>query len=227
MHADNPDWQKAKLFFKKLTIILFGLTPLAIAADPRITAWLHERPDWVKVLGKVVQFPESYGRYAIHLLILAIVLSSLNRRQLLKGYLAAYAIGCIVTPIKYLVGRARPSAHLGVLHFEPFAGLGKEMSSFPSGDASAVMILCGLMSLYFPRARVLFIILGCWCALGRVTRGRHFLSDVLAGAAFGLLSLLLAMKLLGPACFAFHEHPQPLVDRAEPISPSPPQTSTL
>lgn len=77
---------------------------------------------------------------------------------MLQGYALAYALGLGVEILKYIVGRARPIEGFGAFHFEPFA-FGRSMNSFPSGDASAALILVGMLSLYFPRSRLIFLVL--------------------------------------------------------------------
>lgn len=184
-------------------ICLAVLMLLALPFDQRAGHWLAKSGGAARYLRAFLLFPAPVGGYAIHLIVLGVLASAANRGKLLCGYFAAYGLGLVVTAIKYLVGRARPNADLGAWHFMPLTFSVKHMNSFPSGDASAAMILCALLGLYFPRSRPFFLLLAVWCALGRVAAGRHFPSDVFAGAAIGLACVLLTTRWLGPQAFRF------------------------
>ncbi|MCA9442675.1 MAG: phosphatase PAP2 family protein, partial [Candidatus Omnitrophica bacterium] len=87
---------------------------------------------------------EYMSGYPIHLLILSILFSCWNRRDLIKGYLLIMiGQGVICDLVKILVGRARPGFGNGPFHFEPFS-FSMDMTSFPSGDACAAMALATL-----------------------------------------------------------------------------------
>ena len=96
----------------------------------------------------------------------------------------------IATPVlKILVRRERPRDHHGEFFFRPYSddffsasGLG-----MPSGDAA--IGFAGVFMLYrlVPFAWPIWFLLGCGCAFSRMIVGAHFLSDVLAGCALGIL----------------------------------------
>jgi len=132
---------------------------------------------------------------------------------------AAYTAGvmlvtaALTTAVKLTVGRNRPSwqdaTHL------------LESKSFPSGHASSmaafagVLVVLAMMLLRRSSARravyvvaAAFAVLGC---LDRVLLGRHFPSDVLAGAALGLGVVLLGWVLFDPRPRPHAQHEEPLV----------------
>jgi undecaprenyl-diphosphatase len=62
------------------------------------------------------------------------------------------------------------------------------MKSFPSGHAVTGFALAYVLSRAYPKASPLFYLLAIMIALSRVYLATHFLSDVVAGAAVGLLA---------------------------------------
>jgi len=97
----------------------------------------------------------------------------------LYGLLLDIVVTCT---IKALVKRKRPE--MGEKAFD----LGPDQYSFPSGHASrAVFIACFLTKEFkFSAMQRLLICVSClWFILTRVWLGRHYLSDVCAGAVLG------------------------------------------
>ncbi|MCA9430162.1 MAG: phosphatase PAP2 family protein, partial [Candidatus Omnitrophica bacterium] len=178
-----------------------GLTVFAIPFDRVVYNWSWMDPHGLtKDALSVVEYMSGYP---IHLLILSILFSCWNRRDLIKGYLLIMiGQGVICDLVKILVGRARPGFGNGPFHFEPFS-FSMDMTSFPSGDACAAMALATLLGFYFPRSKWMFWVLGLTAALARVARGRHFLSDVFFGAGFGFLIAQIIFCLLGQRYFLF------------------------
>lgn len=93
----------------------------------------------------------------------------------------------------------------GLLALEQFNSIGDLSSSgsFPSGHAQAAMTLAAVAALCAKRALWIWsaLILGLASALSRVFVGMHWPVDVLAGAAGGLVCVLLATAIaarLGP-----------------------------
>ncbi len=85
--------------------------------------------------------------------------------------------------LKRIIGRVRPSA-LGAFAYEPLSWR-SEYASFPSGHAANVFATLVAVGLIFPRARPLLWVYALGIAASRVIVGSHFVSDVVAGAAFG------------------------------------------
>ncbi|OGG53264.1 MAG: hypothetical protein A3F84_05140 [Candidatus Handelsmanbacteria bacterium RIFCSPLOWO2_12_FULL_64_10] len=80
----------------------------------------------------------------------------------------------VVAPIKYGVRRQRPD--------------GSNRLSFPSGHAANAFATAGVLNRrYGPRVGIPLFILGAFVGAGRIEDDRHFLSDVVAGAALGTI----------------------------------------
>ena len=104
---------------------------------------------------------------------------------------------CLMVGLKFFFNRPRPMIPL----LKEIPGL-----SFPSGHAFMAMILYGLlisiiyrdMSNVWKKWMLIFILLGFIFLVGlsRVYLRVHYLSDVLAGYCFGLLSLIILLRLL-------------------------------
>jgi membrane-associated phospholipid phosphatase len=91
--------------------------------------------------------------------------------------------GLADTVIKRIIGRVRPS-DLGAFAYEPLSWR-SEYASFPSGHTANVFATLVAVGLIFPRARPALWVYALAIAASRVIGGAHFLSDVMAGAAFG------------------------------------------
>lgn len=100
-----------------------------------------------------------------------------------KLALAADAGAALVTfGLKCAVGRARPD---GIAD--------RTNSSFPSGHATGAFALATVFGHEYPKLAVPCYALASGIALSRVYRGRHYPSDVLAGAAVGYASARLVL----------------------------------
>lgn len=102
--------------------------------------------------------------------------------------------GLVSAILKRAIGRARPF-HLeehGVLHFEPFSVVDWTMQSFPSGHSTtALAFTVVLITLLNGRLRKTLIIIGMAIGLSRIVGEHHFLTDVLAGMAWGTIGAIL------------------------------------
>ena len=126
----------------------------------------------------------------VTLLAVCLVLAVLSRsRPRLReaawvGGLAFVTAGLIEYILKYVVGRPRPVAAETLF--------GPELDSFPSGHATSVFAVATALASSYPAFRWPLYGLAAAIALGRVYLGRHYLSDVIAGAfiGFAIASLL-------------------------------------
>ena len=166
--------------------------------------------DLARVLTWSEAFAHGIGVALIGLV--AIGLDESRRRYWARTLCMAYGAGLVVNCVKLTVGRYRPH-HFFELGLEsptvadtfagwlPFLtqGLNHGVQSFPSGHTATA---CGLalgMARTYPQAGWLFAALAALAAAQRVDSGAHYLSDVCAGAAVGLVvgGLLLDRRLLG------------------------------
>jgi undecaprenyl-diphosphatase len=94
--------------------------------------------------------------------------------------------GLLVNVLKIVFGRARPRLidELGAHHFDPFT-TGYLNASFPSGHATTVGAIAGILMVWYPRWSLLFIELGLFIAATRIAAEAHYPSDVVAGFLLG------------------------------------------
>lgn len=186
-----------------------GLTVLAIPFDQWIHMWGWSNPRGA--VRDVLTANDYLSGYPVHLLVLAILLSQVNRKKLAVGYLVTMTSqGLVVDLIKFIVGRGRPLLEKGAFYFHPLGYPNREMTSFPSGDAAAAMALATLLGVYYPRSKWFFWLLALSAGFARVARDRHFLSDVIFGAGVGVIVSMLAIRWFGQSYFVFN----PMKDEA-------------
>ncbi len=114
-------------------------------------------------------------------LLLALVLFCREKRCALCGFVAMLSAGAVVQAIKHLFVRSRP--------FSDSEG------AFPSGHTAAAFAAACIVACRFPRFAGLFYLAAAGVAASRVLLLRHYLSDVFAGAAIGLLTALAVLAI--------------------------------
>ncbi|MDX8460328.1 phosphatase PAP2 family protein [Mesorhizobium humile] len=95
--------------------------------------------------------------------------------------------GLAVNVLKYGIGRARPLYFdsFGVLSLHPFA-MDARFAGFPSGHATTMGAVFGILLLLFPRRWYLALAVTACIASTRVFVGAHYPSDTVAGFGLGL-----------------------------------------
>lgn len=109
------------------------------------------------------------------------------------GLLAALVMG-----IKFLVRRRRPEGEWGSIYRNT------DPHSFPSGHAARSFLIAVVASALAPAW--LAILLWIWAPLvsiARVAMGLHYVSDVVAGAALGILVALIGLQIYQPLLLWF------------------------
>jgi len=105
-------------------------------------------------------------------------------------FFACVALSGIVTDIiKPILGRARPVLleRQGYYGFDPFTFQAAH-NALPSGHATTGFAVAFALTALWPRGRTWFIVFAIVIALSRVMVNAHFLSDVVAGGAVGVLT---------------------------------------
>lgn len=103
----------------------------------------------------------------------------------LDGLAASLIASGMITPVvSTLVGRERPTEEQGAYSFHPFEG-----RSFPSGHATQAFAVASVIATSYDQLWVKAAAYGVASvtAYSRVQRGKHFPTDVVAGAAIGTL----------------------------------------
>jgi membrane-associated phospholipid phosphatase len=104
-------------------------------------------------------------------------------RQSAKLALTADGASALVTyGLKFTVNRPRPEGETE-----------RSNSSFPSGHATGAFALATVFAHQYPRAAIPCYAAATGIALSRVYLGRHYPSDVLAGAAIGYATARIAI----------------------------------
>jgi len=187
--------------------------PLATLVDIPLARWFQEDPlpgDFVRTLELIRFYAHGSGVFFIFL---SLFLLAPEKRSLLPRLVTMVAgASAVATISKMFVLRLRPTQiHLELAtvesawwwrfdwSLEHVAMFDASSRSFPSGNmATAVALTIGLC-LATPRGRWLFMMFCGLTIMQRLQSGSHFFSDVVGGAAFGLLwsYFCLHPKLLG------------------------------
>ncbi|GAA3988712.1 hypothetical protein GCM10022210_47220 [Mucilaginibacter dorajii] len=126
---------------------------------------------------------------------LALLISFIKRLKPIKIQLRAIALaaalsGLLATALKHVIHRVRPQdVYLTIHDLGPGGGW-----SFPSGHSCDAFVLAAILSLVYPKKR-LIIPVYCWAiAVGfsRMYLGVHYPSDILGGVLIGSSMALLA-----------------------------------
>lgn len=101
--------------------------------------------------------------------------------------------------LKPVFGRTGPHSWLdhNQYAFHWLRGRIPQWQSMPSGEVAILGATFGVLWIVLPRWRWAYVLVGGIEALGLVWFQWHFASDVIAGAALGILGAALALKLRG------------------------------
>jgi membrane-associated phospholipid phosphatase len=214
--ADNPRSRLARFFINRFgpdlhvrpcrrlpafvaaALLLGGAFVALMVADSPLTAWvdrvglddfMHRNLTWARA----IRLPGNF----LFIIPIAFLLWWFHpwRSQAPALLMWASLIAGSNWILKWLIGRPRPDHRGGVaaMDFDPMpgglAGLFHDKShSMPSGDAALAFAVAATLAWLLPRWRVPMYAWAAIVALERVAENAHHLSDVLAGAAVGLLS---------------------------------------
>jgi membrane-associated phospholipid phosphatase len=176
--------------------VLFALVPLLVHyLDGSIRAFIHGvQRHWGMTLATWLS-RTGHGLLdgAVGAILVAVGVLMGRPREALAGLLALFAViggGLSVIGLKHLFCRSRPLAEDAGQFFAvfPCVGEGYALMSFPSGHSVTSFALAYVLARTYPKASPLFYALATMVALSRVYLASHFLSDVVAGAAIGLLA---------------------------------------
>ena len=129
-------------------------------------------------------------------------------QQLLLFLFASVALSGLASSLfKNVLGRARPKLfdQFGPVEFQPFT-FDYAFASFPSGHATTVGALAGVLAIIWPRARVPLVAAGAFIASTRFLIGAHYFSDAVAGCAFGLAFAYFLRDRLALRGWLFRKH---------------------
>jgi membrane-associated phospholipid phosphatase len=185
----------------------------AVLLDIPISRWFHEEgiAPWMKNhwgLTHIIRFPGNFFFTLVACAIMTLIawLEGVRRGERLwrKSAIVLFAgiFSGINSPLKWVFGRVRPyhdvppfelhpfrNGLMGLMHAE--AGL-----SFPSGDASLAFAMAMSLSITIPRHRWIWWTLAIIVGIERIAENAHYPSDVVAGAALGIIVAVIAEKLV-------------------------------
>ena len=139
------------------------------------------------------------------LLGLALIAPMLNQKMpnpalkhliLLCSQAIIWTAAAVELVLKRIFGRAGPYEWLGHgdFSFHWFRGSVRPWQSMPSGEAALLAAAIGVLWVALPRWRWFYIGVGVLEAVGLVWLNWHFMSDVVAGAGFGIVGAGLAVS---------------------------------
>lgn len=121
--------------------------------------------------------------------------------------LSSFVVGSVILhSIKIFLGRRRPRDDFqhGLYGFRYFTWQ-LQYDSFPSGHAMTIFCVAVIACAVWPVLTPLWLVAATWLALTRAMLTAHFFSDVLVGAAIGLIvsreTLFIGFPQLIPAWF--------------------------
>lgn len=156
---------------------------------------------WVKILTDFGK--DEYVLCALGVLLIAVALTAPALRSVPRATLLGFgtrlqylflsvvlsvAVGEV---IKWVVGRGRPfvGGKANAFNFQHFAGT-EAYSSFPSGHSITAFALAFAVSAVWPRARVAMLAYALIIVATRLVLLAHHPSDVVAGAAVGIIGAM-------------------------------------
>lgn len=189
------------------SILLFGFGAIAIPFDKPFSHWLHESTmsiDWWLQL--ITAFGD--GRLLIpSCLIIGVLLFFVRRRLALVSVSALLAVlvsGAATHVLKSIFGRPRPYTEGDVRYKELYLEvlqwftLNKDFASFPSGHTTAIFAFTWTFAsqIQNKRFRLALMMFASIVALSRVALAKHYLADVISGAAVGIIFAQLFIELI-------------------------------
>jgi membrane-associated phospholipid phosphatase len=171
--------------------------------DKPLTLWLHqfEHGPWHDFWDTITQAGKSEW-YLVGGIVLFAGFRKWNRQLSLNGLFLFSTVavsGLSADLVKFIVGRARPELFLeqGIYGFEPLHGhFDYSWISFPSGHSATALSAALSLSLIVPRLRPALISGGVLIAASRVVLCHHYLSDVVAGSALGIETVVLLYPMV-------------------------------
>ncbi len=188
-------------------LALLALAAASLAVDCAVAQWFPHR-NYPRLLAELIQLSEVFG-HGLGVLTLAVVIYHLDvghRWALPRLLLCSLGAGMAANGVKMFIARTRPrffefdgdvtSTFSGWL---PLGRGGASLQSFPSAHTATAFGLAIALAWLYPRGRRVFAILAILAACQRMQSSYHYLSDVLIGAAVGIV---VARTFIGPGWLA-------------------------
>jgi len=184
----------------------------ALAQQKRMPIWVINLFNEITDYGRSGWFLWPSGILIIVLAVLAATTQRLARLTVvslivrLEFIFVAIALpGLVVTVVKRLIGRVRPSI-VGPFAYVPFSWR-PDYASMPSGHATTAFAVAVALGALWPRARPLLWLYAIVIAASRVIIAAHYPSDVIAGACVGGFAALIVRNYFAARRLGFAAAP--------------------
>jgi membrane-associated phospholipid phosphatase len=184
----------------------------ALGQQKRMPIWVINLFNEITDYGRSGWFLWPSGILIIALAILAATTQRLARLTVvslivrLEFIFVAIALpGLVVTVVKRLIGRVRPSV-VGPFAYVPFSWR-PDYASMPSGHATTAFAVAVALGALWPRARALLWLYAIVIAASRVIIAAHYPSDVIAGACVGGFAALIVRNYFAARRLGFAAAP--------------------
>lgn len=155
----------------------------------------------VRLIGKASDVGDQPPLYVISAAVLAGGVIGGDRRAARAGLrmLAAHFLAIrLKNAVKHLVDRTRPYvlAEDGHYTMQPGTRTQKKFTSFPSGHTASSVAVARAIGGEYPGGNPAAIGLASAIAVAQVVRSKHYVTDLIAGAAIGIIAQALADRWL-------------------------------
>jgi len=171
-------------------IALGGLSALMLLDGPSQRFFQDQRSpgsdDWARTVRRIGQ-PEVWGTVTLGLVAGGLLSGNANLTRSGGRLAATLALaGATTTLAKLALGRPRPNESLDVDGYSPFSG----QDAMPSGHTSVAFAMATALAddIHRPWATVGLYTLATGVGWSRINDNRHWLTDVVGGAALGITS---------------------------------------
>jgi membrane-associated phospholipid phosphatase len=170
----------------------------------------------VKALFELIGF-FGHGFFCVFVAASIWFLDRKNRKAIGLLVAAVLLAGGASDILKSQIVRARPAVVAGVPDKSTESVFGKkQMQSFPSGHTTTAFAMAASLAMIYPHGRIYFFTLAVLVAFQRVLTQAHYPSDVLVGAAFGMLGAQASAVLLRDRVWKFLADKDSLPQGSEP-----------
>jgi membrane-associated phospholipid phosphatase len=188
--------KRAALFYWLLGVVIAAISiAAAFDLDEPVRQWMsqHQNPTTRAFMENVSRFGDWPEHVLVGLGLIALAQWRGEKkwtRIILAALIALSIAGLTGRVIKISTGRARPSVKAEQMWNGPRAS-GSKYHSFPSGHVDASMGFFGLLVLARRRVGLACLPIPILIGFSRLYLGAHYLSDVVCGAALGILAALI------------------------------------
>ena len=157
-----------------------------------------EKPGALRAIAAFFAHSGDSWFWGAGLIILWLFSNSMWRQWEVVEFVGIWLLAALVMGIKFLVRRRRPEGEWGSIYRNT------DPHSFPSGHAARAFLIAVIASALAPAW--LGILLWIWAPLvciARVAMGVHYVSDVVAGSALGILVALIGLQIYEPLLLWF------------------------